>query len=245
MNYVRSQPKPESALESLTIATLPQVVRLSWGLGETTNRGPKPKQSTERIVAAAIRLADDDGLEGLSMGSLAKPLGLAATALYRYVDSKETLVELMVDSAVGHPPVTASSSGWSENARAWARSLLDVYARHPWLSDVVVTGMPRTPNNLGWIESLLVSLAESPLTESERLSAALLLQGVVRNYAAMIRSIPAGSDANASFIAVLPVLGAGAYPRLIAELQRERDSVFDEFGFALDTTIRGLATRRP
>lgn len=242
---MRSQPEQGPDLEPLNIATLPQVVRLAWGLGETTNRGPKPKQSTERILAAAIRLADDEGLEGLSMAALAKPLGLAATALYRYVDSKETLVELMVDSAVGHPPAKSPSTGWSEDAKTWARALLDVYARHPWLSDVVVTGMPRTPNSLEWIESLLESLTDSPLTESERLSAALLLQGIVRNYAAMIRSIPTGTDANASFISLLPALGAGAYPRLIAELQRARDSVSDEFGFALDATIRGLAAPRP
>ncbi|MHA7224077.1 hypothetical protein ACX80S_17455 [Arthrobacter sp. RHLT1-20] len=64
------------------------------------------------------------------------------------------------------------------------------YDRHPWLSDVVITGMPRTPNSVEWIESLLESLADSPLTENGRLSAALMLQGTVRNYAAMMRSIP-------------------------------------------------------
>ncbi|MGO4689247.1 TetR/AcrR family transcriptional regulator [Glaciibacter sp. 2TAF33] len=242
---MRSQPRQDPDLETATIATLPQVVLLAWRLGETTNRGPKPKQSTEAIVAAGIRLVDDEGLEGLSMAALAKPLGLAATALYRYVDSKETLIELMVDSAVGHPPAKSPSSEWSENARVWARALLDVYARHPWLSDVVITGMPRTPNSLEWIESLLESLSDSPLNKSERLSAALLLQGIVRNYAAMIRSIPIGTDADASFVSLLPALGARAYPRLIAELQRPRESVSDEFDFALDTTIRGLAFPHP
>jgi AcrR family transcriptional regulator len=239
---VRSQPVQQPDLEPSAIAALPQVVLLAWGLGETTNRGPKPKQSTERIVAAAIGLADDEGLDGLSMAALAKPLGLAATALYRYVDSKETLVELMVDEAVGHPPVRAPSAEWSDSARAWAVALLDAYRRHPWLSDVVITGMPRTPHSLEWIESLLDSLAESPLSESERLSAALLLQGIVRNYAAMARSIPA--DADASILSLLPTIGAGAYPRLVAELRRHRDAVPDEFGFALDTTIRGLTAPR-
>jgi AcrR family transcriptional regulator len=244
VNCVRSQSEREPDLESLRIAALPQAVLLAWGLGVTTNRGPKPTQSTERVVAAAIRLADDEGLGALSMAAVAKPLGLAATALYRYVDSKEILIELMVDSAVGHPPAMDAPGGWSENARVWARALLGVYARHPWLSDVVVTGMPRTPNSLEWIEALLAGLADSPLAESERLSAALLLQGIVRNYAAMIRSIPVGTDANASFVSLLPTLGARAYPRLIAELQRQRESVSDEFGFALDTTIRGLASPR-
>ncbi len=238
---MRSQQEQVTGPGPLQPAELPQVVRLAWGLGETTNRGPKPKQSTERILAAAIRLADDEGLGGLSMAALAKPLGLATTALYRYVDSKETLIELMIDAAVGRPPANAPSSGWSDNARSWALALMDVYAGHPWLSDVVITGMPRTPNNLEWIESLLESLADSPLAESERLSAALMLQGTVRSYAAMMRSLPEGADANASFIELLPTLGAGAYPRFIAELQRERGTVSDEFQFALDTTIRGLA----
>ncbi len=230
-----------SESELLKIAGLPQVVRLAWGLGGTTNRGPKPKQSTERILATAIQLADDEGLERLSMAALAKPLGLATTALYRYVDSKEALIELMVDAAVGRPPASAPASGWSENARAWALALMDVYALHPWLSDVVITSMPRTPNSFAWIESLLESLADSPLTESERLSAALMLQGTVRTYAAMIRSLPEGPEVNAPFFSLLPALGAGAYPRLIAELQRERDSVSGEFLFALEASLRGLA----
>ena len=54
-------------------------------------------------------------------------------------------------------------------------------------------------------------------------------------------AIPNGVEANPSFIELLPALGGGAYPRLTAELQRERDSVSEEFQFALDTTIRGLA----
>ncbi|WP_248761802.1 TetR/AcrR family transcriptional regulator [Pseudarthrobacter sp. SSS035] len=233
----------EAELESLQIAALPHVIRLAWGLGAATNRGPKPKYTTDRILGEAIRIADEDGLEGLSMASLAAPLGLAATALYRYVDSKETLIELMVDRAVGHPPSTEPSSEWSRDARNWAVALLDAYVRHPWLSDVVVTGMPRTPNSLEWIESLLNTLAGSPLSQSAQLSATLLLQGIVRNHAALMRSVSSGASAADSFMALLPALGARAYPRLTAELQREWNNVSDEFDFAVATVIRGLAAQ--
>lgn len=239
MNAVHSHQEIEPG--SPQIAALPQVIRLAWGLGAATTRGPKPKQSTDRILDEAIRLADDDGLERLSMAALASPLGLTATALYRYVESKETLIELMVDRAVGHPPSTEPSNEWSRDARNWAVALLDAYVRHPWLSDVAVTGMPRTPNSLEWIESLLDILAGSPLSHSEQLSATLLLQGIVRNHAALMRSVSTGAGAGESFMALLPALGARAYPRLTSELQREWNSVSGEFDFAVAAVIRGLA----
>jgi AcrR family transcriptional regulator len=236
---MHSQRDPE--VEPLQEMNLPRAIRFAWGLGEATNRGPKPRQSTDQILAAAIELADDVGLDKLSMAAIAKPLNIAATALYRYVDSKETLIELMVDLAVGVPPAKGPSRDWSDNVRTWARALLDAYARHPWLSDVAIAGMPRTPNSLAWIESLLESLEDAPVLEDERLSATLLLQGIVRNHAAMMRSIVASPGPDESFLAVLPALSSGAHPRLIAELQADRNTLKDEFDFAVNTMINGLA----
>ena len=89
---------------------LPPRLQLLWGLQERPRRGPKPGLSLERIVDAAIGLADAGGLAAVSMARVAAELGFTTMSLYRYVPTKDDLLELMVDAASGLPPADAASS---------------------------------------------------------------------------------------------------------------------------------------
>src|ERR1700759_3627771 len=82
----------------------PSALDLLWGTPARPRRGPKPSLPRERIVTAAIALADAEGLASLSMQHLAEQLGCAKMALYRYVPGKAELVALMIDEAIGEPP---------------------------------------------------------------------------------------------------------------------------------------------
>src|SRR3984957_4776793 len=86
------------------MAAPPTALDLLWGTRDRPRRGPRPSLSLDRIVAAAISLADEEGLANLSMQRLAERLGCAKMALYRYVPGKSELVALMVDAALGDPP---------------------------------------------------------------------------------------------------------------------------------------------
>lgn len=163
---------------------LPPAVELLWGLRERSRRGgPKPALTLERIVAAAVELADAGGLPALSMSRLAEKLGFTTMSLYRYVASKEELLLLALDAAIGPPPDIDPAGGWRPRAERWARALLDFYRRHPWTLDVPISGLPAGPNQLLWFDRGLAALEETRTTEAERASSVLLMAMYTRNQA--------------------------------------------------------------
>jgi AcrR family transcriptional regulator len=153
---------------------LPRGIALAWGVAANPQRGPKRELSVERIVDAAIEIADAGGLGTVSMASVAASLGFTTMSLYRYVSAKDDLVLLMGEAGFGTPPETLREvAGWREGLRAWSLAQNDVYERHPWLLDIPITGTPMTPNSLAWLDAALELLKDQPLDAEEKLSVAL------------------------------------------------------------------------
>ena len=86
---------------------LPASVAAAWGVRGRPHKGPKPGLSLERIVAAAVQVADAEGLAAVSMSRVAAELGTAPMSLYRYVTAKDELLALMQDAAYGPWPTGA------------------------------------------------------------------------------------------------------------------------------------------
>ena len=82
---------------------LPPRLDLLWGRPERGRRGPKPELSPEAIVGAAVRVADQEGLDAVSMARVAKELGFTAMSLYRHVDNKDELLQLMWNASAQGP----------------------------------------------------------------------------------------------------------------------------------------------
>lgn len=212
-----------------------RLLRIAWGLEPAPTRGPRARFTVQDVASTASALADSGGLASVSLARVAAELGLTTTALYRYVDSKDSLVELMTDVAVGPAPELAPAEAheWLAGVRTWVRELYARYAAHPWLTEVHVTGLPRYPNRLAWMEALLVVLDRSGLADP--MHVALLLESLARAFSAI-----APGEAEAS--APAPWL-AGAvaerYPRLARELDRDWGDVEPELARAVDTVLRG------
>ena len=85
---------------------------LLWGRRERPTRGPKPALDIERIVRAGVEVADAEGLEALSMRKVAGRLGVGTMSLYRYVPSKQELLDLMFDATLAERARQPRSSGW-------------------------------------------------------------------------------------------------------------------------------------
>jgi AcrR family transcriptional regulator len=169
-----------------TESGLPAVVEQLWGLrGSGRRGGPKPALSVERIVAAAIEVADAGGLTALSMSRLAERLGFTTMSLYRYVASKDDLLVLVLDAALGLPP-QPSDGDWREQCAVWARGLRDAYRRHPWALELPISGLPAGPNQLAWFERGLAALAGMRLEPGEKASSILLLSTFVRAQAQLV-----------------------------------------------------------
>ncbi|WP_437667109.1 TetR/AcrR family transcriptional regulator [Sorangium sp. So ce1182] len=157
---------------------------LLWGERERPSRGPKPGLSVERIVRAAIGIADAEGLAAVSMQRVASEFGFTTMALYRYVPGKAELVDLMIDTAIGEPPaLDGVAGGWRPKIEAWARHVWAAFHRHPWA--LGATGHPRLmgPNELGWLDSALGALSGTGLAPGERHDAFLVVLGHVRTAA--------------------------------------------------------------
>lgn len=160
---------------------LPRGVALAWGVAANPQRGPKRELSIERIVEAAVEIADADGLAAVSMSSVAASLGFTTMSLYRYVSAKDDLILLMQEYGTGLPPASiAESPDWRTGLRRWAAGSREAYRAHAWLIDIPISGTPNTPNNLAWMDAALAVMKDTPLSMEERVSALLLVTGQVR-----------------------------------------------------------------
>ena len=114
------------------------LVRVLPGVGTVVAGGvrePEPDLGRGRILRAAVRIADAEGLDALSMRRVAAELGTGAMSLYRHVPGKEELLLLMRDAAFGEfplPPVPPR--GWRAQLEVSSRSLWALYRRHPWVA---------------------------------------------------------------------------------------------------------------
>ena len=116
---------------------LPPGLDLLWGRRGRGQRGPKPGLSVEAIVAAAIRIADAEGLEAVSMAHVADQLGFTTMSLYRHVSSKEELLQLMWNaSAQGAGDLVLAGDDWRARLRTWATIQREMIDRHPWITQI-------------------------------------------------------------------------------------------------------------
>ena len=111
-------------------AAVPEVI---WARPERTGRGPKPAFTRADIAAAAVRLADDGGLDAVSMRHVAAELGCGTMSLYNYVPRKEDLYELMVDAVSGEHELFEPTGDWRADMLRNARQTKALMHRHAWM----------------------------------------------------------------------------------------------------------------
>ncbi len=209
-----------------------RALRAVWDEVPPLRRGPRARFEIVDVAAAAVALADRGGLSAVALAALAHELGLTTTALYRYVDSKETLVQLMVDAAVGPAPRVVADD-WRDGVLAWVQGLWGRYRAHPWLATAPVSGMPLYPQRLGWMEVLLRELDRGQVDDPMRV--ALLLDGLTRSFALLARQDGEGEPPPAWVLEAV----TRRYPRLAQEISRDWTDIADELAPAVRTVLAG------
>jgi AcrR family transcriptional regulator len=139
---------------------------LLWGVAGAGRRGPKPSRSVDEVVAAAVALADAEGLAALSVRRVAEALRLSPMSLYTYVPSKAELVDLMLDRVAGEIP-PPDAPGWRGRLEQLARGRWAMAQRHPWLMQVGMHRPPLGPHVLAAAEQGLKAIDGLGLTEAE------------------------------------------------------------------------------
>jgi len=110
--------------------------------------------SRDRVLRAAVALADDAGIDAVSMRNLAAGLGVVPMALYKHVAGKEELLDGMVDVVVGEIDPPAGGADWKSAVRQRVLSARRALLRHPWASRVIESRTSRTPAVLAYMDSM-------------------------------------------------------------------------------------------
>jgi AcrR family transcriptional regulator len=176
---------------------LPPAVELLWDLREQPRRGPKPSLSLEKILGAALEIADAEGLGPLSMARVAEKLGTTAMSLYRHVRNKDELLQLMIDAAaaVDPPPAPVPGRDWRFNLERWARGLAHLYRSHRWVLQVPIGPLPPIgPGQLTWLDRGLASMATTRIPPDTRIGVIMLLLTYIRGEVAFTQDVNRSMD---------------------------------------------------
>jgi AcrR family transcriptional regulator len=238
---------------------LPPGLDLLWGRRGRGQRGPKPGLSVDAIVAAAVRLADAEGLEAVSMARVAEQLGFTTMSLYRHVSSKEELLQLMWNaSAQGAEDLVLTGDDWRSRLRAWAMIQREAIDQHPWITQMPMAAPPMAPNSLTFVERGLEAMDGTGLSDADKLRIIGLISSYTLSEARMAhdaaraaRAAEAAAGGEAvpvwTFEALLrEVTDEQTYPRLHrlawSEGIGDNPAGFDEqeeFRFGLDRILDG------
>jgi len=209
-----------------------------WELPERGARGPKPRHDRAAIAAAAVRIADADGLEGLTMRRVANELGMATMTLYNYLPTKDHLAQLVIDELAAEyvyppgPPADqrAAVAGLARQAREIAR-------RHPWLARLTQLPYPPGPNGLRYLDYFLGLLDGASLDTGAKLEVIALISGFATMYGALQgtldqQGVTGGQHAAMHARAFARAAASGRYPNLATALAtagpaRGEDAIFE------------------
>jgi AcrR family transcriptional regulator len=158
-------------------------LRLLWRDQKRPTRGPRPGLSVERIVAAAIELADAEGLAALSMRRVAERLGVGTMSLYTYVPAKAELLDVMLDTVLAEVAMPDGAAGWRAGLELRAREDWALYHRHPWILEIVPVRALLGPNETEQLEATLSAVAGTGLSGAEMVQVVSLVTEYTRGAA--------------------------------------------------------------
>jgi AcrR family transcriptional regulator len=236
---------------------LPPGLDLLCGRRERGKRGPRPGLSADAIVEAAVRVADTEGLDAVSMARVAAELGFTPMSLYRYVASKDELLQLMWNaSALGAEGLVIEGDGWRPRLRTWAVIQRDMLDRHPWVAQMPLAAPPVAPNSLHFVERGLQTMDGTGLADADRIRIIGLLSSYTLSEARMAddaaraaRAARAGDDGESgpplTYEGLLrELVDERTYPRLHrlawSADSASRPSEREEFLLGLDLILDGV-----
>ena len=206
--------------------------------------------SRERVLRAAVDLADRHGIDAVSMRKVGQELGVEAMSLYNHVDNKEDLLDGMTEIVVGEIDLELRGDTWKTQMRNRILDAREVMKRHPWASGVIESRRRMMPNMMRYMDGFAGIFFDNGF------SMALAHHGLHALGSRMLgfsQELYDDSDAMAESPEVAAVMMQQMierYPnisRIVAEITHDDDSVVGtgcdddfEFFFALDLLLDGL-----
>jgi AcrR family transcriptional regulator len=211
-----------------------------------THTDPRLPLTRERVLAAAVALADAGGVEALSMRKLAQRLGVVPMALYKHVASKDELLDGMVDLVVGEIDPPAAGTDWRVAIRGRAISAREALRRHPWATGLMESRPTPGAANLRHHDAVLGVLRGAGFSVQLAAHAYSLLDSYIYGFALQEASLPFHTPEEAAEVAqaIMAEFPAADYPHLteiaVDHVLQPGYDYGNEYLFGLDLILDGL-----
>jgi AcrR family transcriptional regulator len=200
--------------------------------------------SRERVLRAAVRLADETGIEALSMRNLADALGVKAMSLYNHVAGKDDVLDGMVDLVVGEIELPTAGADWKAAMRRRAISAHEVLMHHPWATMLIVSRINVGPAMLRYMEATLGCLREAGFSSVEADHAWNAIDSFIHGFTLQKLNFPLRpADYASAAEQFLPAIPAEQYPYAHELARQVIDGDHDglnDLTFGLDLILDGL-----
>jgi len=219
-----------------------------------TQPAPQPEPriplSRERVLRAAIALADEGGIESLSMRKLGQQLGVEAMSLYHHVANKDDLLDGIVDAVTSEIEVPSDETDWKEAIRRTAISSHDLFLRHRWACSLMMRRARVSPDRMRWMEAVLRTFREAGFSADMTHHAYHALDSHITGFTLWQVSMPFETkeelvDLAEGFLQEIP---ADEYPYVIEHAEQHiapsSPDGKSEFEFGLDLILDGLERLR-
>jgi len=216
----------------------------------TPNPESRVPLTRERVLGAAVLLADEDGIESLTMRKLGLRLGVEAMSLYNHVANKDDLVDGMVDLVVSEIALPSETSDWKEAMRGRAISARSVFSHHPWASGLIDSRGSSGPARLRYFDWVVGTLRRAGFTLELAARAFSLLDSYIYGFGRQQLNMSAAPDVAPEELAeaFLRAIPADEYPYLREMVvEYAMDAGYDEsadFEFGIDLILDGLERLR-
>ena len=213
---------------------------------------PRAALTRERVLEAAIRLADEGGIESITMRRLGKTLGVEAMSLYNHVANKDDLLDGMIDVVLNEIDLVPAAGDWEAAMRKSAISAHDAFLRHPWVCGLILE--PTTPRiipaRVRYMESILGRLRDAGFSPELTYHGYHALDSHILGFTLweIGHAMPAGEDPAQLVAAFQDQFPASEFPHLAEHIGQHMTEgshrELGEFEFGLGLILDGLKRMR-
>jgi AcrR family transcriptional regulator len=214
------------------------------------NAEPRERLNRDRVLQAAIALADANGIESLTMRKLGLELGVEAMSLYNHVANKTDLLDGMIDAVFGEIGLPPDGPEWRAVLRARAISVREALARHRWAIGLMESRATPGPATLRHHDAVIGVLRGAGFSVPMAAHAYSLLDSYIYGFALQEPALPfdTGEETAALAQAIMGRFASGEYPHLteltVEHVMQPGYDYGDEFAYGLDLILDGLERAR-
>jgi AcrR family transcriptional regulator len=211
----------------------------------TPNPEPRVPLSRDRVLRAAITLADEKGLDALTMRELGLRLGVEAMSLYNHVANKDDILDGMVDLVVEEIVLPSNESDWKEAMRRRATSAREVFSGHPWVSALIDSRQSSGPARLHYLDWVIGTLRRAGFSIEMAMQAFSLIDSYIYGFGRQQFNVAVDENLDAEQMAeaFLRAIPADEYPYLREMTEHAMTAGYDDttdFEFGLALILDGL-----